>query len=125
VLKDTYKMHNIEIESNYGDRWDYTVSQDQDFILIKDTNHNESLGINIAQAKFIRDSLNEIITYYESIPKIGNKVLVVNGMFQGYYGVIMDIDSCDSKKPLAIKLNDNSTFNNCTCFVNFDDVNNA
>jgi len=125
MLKDKYISNNIVIESNFGEKWDVLADKEDEFIMMGDNNSDQCVAFNLEQAKFIRDSLDDIITFFESIPNVGNKVLVVNGMFKGYYGTIVDIDTCDSKKPLVIKLNDTPSFNNCTCFVNFDDVNKA
>lgn len=127
MLKNEYKIDDIKIDSNYGNKWDYTINKELDFIFIgqdgggKDT----CFSVNLTQAKFIRDSLNEIITYYNNIPSVGSFVEVVSGVFKGYFGTIMDIDTCDSKRPLVVKLDDNPDFNNCTCFVNFNNVKKA
>jgi len=93
--------------------------------MLNEVDRDNCLSFDLQQAKFIRDSLNEIITYYENMPSVNQFVEVVNGIFKGYFGTIFDIDNCDSKRPLVIRLDDNHDFNNCTCFVNFGDVKKA
>ena len=122
MLKNKYSIDNISIEPNYTDKWSYDSLSNGDFIMLNEVDGDNCLSFDLDQAKFIRDSLNEIITYYENIPSVGNYIKVINGMFKGYFGKIFDIDICDSKRPLAIRLDDNSDFNDCTCFVNFDDI---
>ena len=122
MLKNKYSLDNISIEPNYTDKWSYDSLNNGDFIMLNEENGDNCLSFDLQQAKFIRDSLNEIITYYENIPSVGNCIEVINGIFKGYFGTIFDIDICDSKRPLNIRLDDNHDFNNCTCFVNFDDV---
>jgi len=122
MLKNKYSIDNISIEPNYTDKWSYDSLSNGDFIMLNEVDGDNCLSFDIPQAKFIRDSLNEIITYYENIPSVGNCIEVINGIFKGYFGTIFDIDICDSKRPLNIRLDDNHDFNNCTCFVNFDDV---
>jgi len=112
MLKNKYSLDSISIEPNYTDKWSYDSL----------SNGDNCLSVDLIQAKFIRDSLNEIITYYENMPSVGNYVEVTNGIFKGYFGIIFDIDICDSKRPLNVRLADNPDFNNCTCFVGFDDV---
>ena len=122
MLKNKYSLDNISIEPNYTDKWSYDSLNNGDFIMLNEENGDNCLSFDLQQAKFIRDSLNEIITYYENMPSVGNHIEEINGMFKGYIGKIFDIDICDSKRPLAIRLDDNSDFNDCTCFVNFDDI---
>ena len=122
MLKNKYSLDNISIEPNYTDKWSYDSLNNGDFIMLNEETGDNCLSFDLQQAKFIRDSLNEIITYYENMPSVGNHIEVINGMFKGYFGKIFDIDICDSKRPLAIRLDDNSDFNDCTCFVNFDDI---
>jgi len=125
MLKNKYSLDNISIEPNYTDKWSYDSLSNGDFIMLNEENGGNCLSFDLQQAKFIKDSLDEIITYYESMPVVGNFVEVINGLFAGYFGTIFDIDNCDSKRPLVVKLDDNHDFNNCTCFVNFDDVKKA
>ena len=120
MLKNKYKLDKIEIEPNYGDEWTYTFNKDVDFILIG--TEDNCFSVNLTQAKFIKDSLNNIITHYDNIPSVDSFVEIINGLFAGNFGTIVDIDSCDSKRPVAVKLNDTPDFNNCTCFVGFDDI---
>jgi len=122
MLKNKYSLDNISIEPNYTDKWTYNSLKDNDFIMVNEVDGDNCLSFDLQQAKFIRDSLNEIITCYENMPSVGDFVEVTNGIFEGYFGTIFDIDICDSKRPLAIRLDDNPNFNDCTCFVNFDDV---
>jgi len=123
MLKNKYSLNNISIEPNYTDKWSYDSPSNGDFIMLNKVDGDNCLSFDLQQAKFIRDSLNEIITYYENIPSVGSFVEVVNGVFKGYFGTVIDI--CDSKRPLIVKLDDNHDFNNCTCFVGFDDVKKA
>jgi len=125
MLKNKYKLNNISIEPNYKDKWTHDAPKDNNFIMLNEENSDNCLSIDLIQAKYIRDSLNEIITYYENMPSVGNYIEVINGIFKGYFGTIFDIDNCDSKRPLVIRLDNNPDFNNCTYFVNFEDVNKA
>ena len=125
MLKNKYKLNNISIEPNYKDKWTHDAPKDGDFIMLNEENSDNCLNVDLEQAKFIKDSLNEIITYYENIPSVGNYIEVINGIFKGYFGTIFDIDNCDSKRPLVIRLDNNPDFNNCTCFVNFNEVKKA
>ena len=122
MLKNKYSLDNIFIEPNYTDKWTHNAPKDNDFIMLNEVDGDNCFSVDLIQAKFIVDSLNEIITYYENLPSVGDFVEVTNGIFEGYFGTIFDIDICDSKRPLAIRLDDNPNFNDCTCFVNFDDV---
>jgi len=123
MLKNKYSLDNISIEPNYTDKWSYDSPNNGDFIMLNEVDGDDCLSFDLIQAKFIVNSLNEIITYYENMPAVGNYIEVINGIFKGYFGTIFDIDNCDSKRPLVVRLDDNHDFNNCTCFVNFDDVN--
>ena len=125
MLKNKYSLDNISIEPNYKDKWIHDAPKDGDFIMLNEENSDNCLSVDLEQAKFIRDSLNEIITYYENIPSVGNYIEVINGIFKGYFGTIFDIDNCDSKRPLVIRLDNNPDFNNCTCFINYDEVKKA
>jgi len=125
MLKNKYSFGNISIEPNYTDKWSYDSPSNDDFIMLNEVDGDNCLSFDLQQAKFIRDTLNEIITYYENIPAVGDFVEVTNGIFKGYFGTIFDIDICDSKRPLVIRLDDNPDFNDCTCFVGFDDVKKA
>ena len=125
MLKNKYSLDNISIEPNYTDKWSYDSLSNGDFIMLNEVDGDNCLSFDLQQAKFIKDSLNEIIIYYENMPSVGNYVEVINGIFKGYFGTIFDIDICDSKRPLVIRLDDNPDFNDCTCFVGFDDVKKA
>jgi len=125
MLKNKYSLDNISIEPNYTDKWSYDSLSNGDFIMLNEVDGDNCLSFDLQQAKFIKDSLNEIIIYYENMPSVGNYVEVINGIFKGYFGTIFDIDICDSKRPLVIRLDNNPDFNDCTCFVNFDDVKKA
>jgi len=122
MLKNKYSLDNISIEPNYTDKWSYDSLSNGDFIMLNEVDGDNCFSVDLIQAKFIVDSLNEIITYYENLPSVGDFVEVTNGIFKGYFGTIFDIDNCDSKRPLVIRLDDNTDFNNCTCFVGFDDI---
>ena len=122
MLKEKYFYNGISIEPNYNEGWSYDAPKMNDFIMIDEVDGENCFGIDLNTAKFIRDSLNEIITYYDNMPRIGNAVIVIAGIFKDYFGKVTDVDICDSKRPLVIKLEDTSDFNNCTCFVNFDDI---
>jgi len=125
MLKNKYSLDNIFIEPNYTDKWTHNAPKDNDFIMLNEVDGTNCLSFDLQQAKFIRDSLNEIIVYYENMPSVGDFVEVINGIFKGYFGKIFDVDICDSKRPLAIRLDDNPEFNDCTCFVGFADVKKA
>lgn len=120
-MKSIFKFENLLVEPNYGDHFSYE-DKNKDCIHINRQSSEKYVGITLKEAKFIIQSLNEIINYYDDIPNINDSVRITNGIFKGYQGIIKDIDNCDSKRPLVISLDDNADFNNCVCFVGFDDV---
>ena len=65
MLKNKYSLDNISVEPNYTDKWSYDSLNNGDFIMLNEENGDNCLSFDLQQAKFIRDSLNEIITYYE------------------------------------------------------------
>jgi len=82
MLKNEYSLDNISIEPNYKDKWTHDALKDIDFIMLNEVDGDNCLSFDLDQAKFIRDSLNEIITYYENMPSVGDFVEVVNGILK-------------------------------------------
>ena len=130
----------VSIEPNYQS-WDYD-KRNRDMIYVRGDKYDginglENISFTLETAKFIRDSLNEIIGYYEELeqeeqdkrPTYGDYVKIINGRFTGCFGVILQVCSFDYDYPkkdndtdLIIDINDSDEFEGCTCYLDYDDV---
>lgn len=83
--------------------------------------------LDIREARFIKESLEEIITYYEKNSKetrdkwLHKHIKIVSGRFSGLTGTITDVDVCDKERPLVVKLNRNLEADGCV-FINWADI---
>jgi len=83
--------------------------------------------LDIREARFIRESLEEIISYYEQNSKetrvkwLNKHIKIVSGRFSGLTGTITDVDIVDKERPLVVKLNRNLEADGCV-FINWEDI---
>ena len=54
--------------------------------------------------------------------KVGDRVRIMKGIFEGFYGEITNIWSLGSANPLTIKVDNSNEFSNCTCYASWDSV---
>ena len=116
-----FKLGELEIEPNYPEGW-IKEKVEGEVIFIHKKMKDECLPCSLIEAKFIVNAFNKIIEYYKNIPefKIGYHVNIINGKFKGCRGKIVDIDECDNKRPLAVKI-DEIDFEG-VCYIGYDDV---
>jgi ribosomal protein S4E len=110
----------VEIEPNH----DSYRCGDTDVIWLSVNNDEEecATGISIEQAKELISYLNEVISYIEYSPKIGELINIIGGKFQGFSGKIFDIDKVASVREATIeipKTNENDLF---YAYVNLSDL---
>ena len=85
------------------------------------------MSISISEATFIKESLDQIITYYEKNSQetrrkyIGKQINIIEGRFKGLNGVITDVDTVDKKRPLVVKLDRNDEAEGYI-FINWDEI---
>ena len=85
------------------------------------------ITLDIQEAKFIKQSLEEIIAYYEKNSKetrekwLHKHIKIVSGRFSGLTGTITDVDVCDKERPLIVKLNRNLEADGCV-FIDWADI---
>ena len=106
---EIFEFNNIEVRSNYDDKWvKNSIESPNDFIWINDKRSNQALVLSLKDAEFIENSLLQIRNYIKSnTPQIDNKVKIINhSKFDGLEGTIIDIDTCDKTRPIAVKVVD-------------------
>jgi hypothetical protein len=118
---------NISIEDNYKNGWiKSSIKNPNDFILLRTTDKKdgESLynGLSLVQAEFIANSLQQVINYIKTnTPQVNDNVKIINHKrFEGLEGFITDIDICDNKRPIAVKVVDAEISG--TIYVNYDEI---
>ncbi|WP_297419375.1 hypothetical protein [Clostridium sp.] len=117
-----FEFNGFEIRSNYGDKWiKNSMENPNDFIWINNDKSDQQLELSLKEAEFIANSLQQLINYIKSnTPQIHSKVKIIKGKFEGYEGKIIDIDTCDKDRPLAIEIHNKDI--NGTVYVNYNDV---
>lgn len=92
-----------------------------------DFNAYGGMTLDIQEARFIKESLEEIIAYYEQNSKetrkkwLNKHIKIISGRFNGLTGTIMDVDMVDKERPLIVKLNRNLEADGCV-FINWGDI---
>jgi transcription antitermination factor NusG len=111
----------IEIAPNYDD---YRKGESDRicFSIMNGDDCNSSTSIDIEQAKDLINKLNEVITYIEYAPKVGDWVNVIGGKFNGFSGKIYDIDEVASKREATIEIPKTQENEKFYIFVNLNDV---
>ena len=82
----------------------------------------EQLKISNEKLEDINNIIDKINQINKPNYKRGDMVLFVSGRMIGLNGKITDIDKCDLKRPLMIKIEDCNEVNNCTYFCNYDEI---
>lgn len=97
-------------------------NEEEDFIWVKDNDNRNGLSLTLDDAKFIINSLQEIVQYIEEHTKVkqDDKVKIIKGKFEGFEGRVIDLDEYDNKRPLAIKIFSEEL--NGEVYINYNEV---
>ena len=118
-----FVLNDLIIKPNFENKgWSRCVKDDFPIYIDRRDDDYEYLGISLEEAKFIVESLSEIIEYYKNLIefKTGYHVDILNGKFEGCRGEIIDIDESDNERPLTIEVSE-VDFSG-VCYLNYDDV---
>ena len=82
--------------------------------------------IPIGEVKQMMEDWEDKFLAINKINKIkiekGDRVKIIKGIFVGYSGIVFDIDKMDNERPVAVRLDNNKDFENCVCYVGYNDV---
>jgi len=121
MIKNEYAIGKLRIIPNYGEDWPINLKNKKDIIFIENKDdENMYLDMSLKEAKNLINVLDEIIDFYETIPKYNDQVKIIDGIFKNYEGKIIDIDENDEIRPLTIEVNCSEFDGNV--YVNYDQV---
>ena len=93
----------IKVEPNYDD-WYRVKNEDVIMVGLSDDDNLLSVGITIDQAKELINYISEVIEYIEYVPKKGDWANIVGGKFNGFSGIIFDIDDVANVREAIIEI---------------------
>ena len=116
-----FRLGDLSVKPDFPQGWKKEF-EDMHLIFVNKEGGDEYLSFSLDEAKFIIDSFNEIIDHYKNMPKIekGMIVRIINGRFKDCEGKVVDIDRCDKKRPIMVRI-DSFSFEGY-CYVGYNDV---